>query len=59
MDQIFNANNSMLPKSLFNNRVVCQSNSLFVNFPVSPLVDQFSDTLQIRITISNIRLYSL
>lgn len=34
---------------LFNNRVVCQSNSLLVNFSIAPLVDQFSNTLQIRV----------
>lgn len=34
---------------LFNNRVVCQSNSLLVNFSIAPLVDQFFYTLQIRV----------
>jgi len=42
--------------NLFDDRVVCQSNSLPVNFAVAPLVDQFPDALQIRVPVCNIRL---
>jgi hypothetical protein len=51
MDNIFNANNTKMTESSFNNFVVGKRDTLFVNLAITALVDKFTDRLQVRITI--------
>nr|GMD29062.1 Rpl7bp [Ipomoea batatas]GMD89310.1 Rpl7bp [Ipomoea batatas] len=55
VDEIFNTDNSMLPQSLEVHETKfpkwpAQGNSLLVQFPITSLVDQLSDTFQVWIT---------
>ena len=47
MNQILHADDSVFPKRLSNQCIVCQGNSLFVDFAITTLVDQFIYRLQI------------
>ena len=47
MNQILHADESIFPKRLSNQCVVCQGNSLFVDFAITTLIDQFIYRLQI------------
>jgi hypothetical protein len=59
VDQIFNTDDSILSKGSFNDGIVSQWDSLAVNLSISTLVDQFLDSLEVRITISNVRVNDL
>ena len=47
MDEILNADDTKLAQLLFNDRVVSDGNTLFVDLAMAALVDQLSHTLQI------------
>lgn len=54
VDQIFDAVNTVFAKSLFNDVVVGQGDSLSVVSSITSLVDQFADGLSGGVTQSNI-----
>lgn len=54
MDEIFNTDNAILPQSIFNDLVVRQGDSLFVDLPIAPLVDEFTDGGQVGVSICHV-----
>ena len=58
MNQILRADDSIFPKRSSNQCVVCQGNSLFVDFAITTLVDQFIYRLQIRVPPYNVWLHN-
>lgn len=54
VDQVFHADNTELAQVVFDQLVVCQGNTLLVDLSISSLVDQFSDALQVGVTIGNV-----
>jgi len=54
VDQIFHTDNVVLAKSLFNDAVICEGDSLLLNFAETSLVHKLTDCLQIRIAVSNV-----
>ena len=59
VNEIFNTNNVVLAKRLFNDSIVRDGDTLLVDLGISMLVDQTTDGLQVRITVGNIRLDQL
>lgn len=55
MDQILNANDTSLAKSLLNDGVVTDGDSLLVNLGVSALVDKLADSLKVGVSPGNVR----
>lgn len=55
VNQIFNADASFLGQGRFNNLIVGDGDSGFINFHESSLVNQVFDGFEGRVTISNIR----
>ena len=53
MNQILHADDSIFPKRSSNQCIVCQGNSLFVDFAITTLVDQFIYRLQIWVSPCN------
>jgi len=51
VDEILNADDSVLSKSLFNDTVVVEGNPLPVHLGVSSLVDEFLDALKIGVSM--------
>ncbi len=58
VDQVLNANNSVLAQHLLDGCVTGQRNSLFVNLAVASLEDQLSDCLSGWVTEGNVWLNS-
>lgn len=56
MNKIFNADNTVLTKSSFND-VVVETESLVVDLTVSTLVDKLADGSKTRVTVSNVWFY--
>lgn len=56
MDQVLNADDSVLTKGFLDNGVVSKGNALALNLSVSTLVDQGADRGKVGVAISNIRL---
>jgi hypothetical protein len=50
---------AVLAQQLLNDRVVSDRNALAVDFGVSPLVDQFSDCLQVNLAVGDVWLNKL
>jgi hypothetical protein len=59
VDKIFNTDDVVLTKRLFNDRVVRDRNTLLVDLGISTLVDQTTDSLQVGVTVGNIGLDQL
>lgn len=57
--QIFNANDAVRTKSLFNDLIVSQCDTLLVNLAVAALVDQITDRLHAGCTPSNVGFHQL
>lgn len=55
VDEILDTDNSVLAKSVLNDLVVRQSDSLLVNLAVTTLVDELADGLEVRVTVSDVR----
>jgi len=56
VDQILNADNTVLAEVVFNEGVIAEGNTLAVDLAVSALVDELTDRLEVRRTIGNERL---
>ena len=50
MDEVLNADDSVLAQRLLNDGVVRDGNSLLVHFGIAPLVNQLAHALQIRVS---------
>ena len=59
VDEVFNTDDTVLAKSLFDDRVVMNRDTLTVDLGKSTLVDQFTDGLQVGRTVGDIRLNQL
>jgi hypothetical protein len=53
VDQVLHADNAVLSQVGFDDRVIGESNALLVDLSVSTLVDEFTNSLQIRVSIGN------
>lgn len=53
VDQILDANNTVLAKAVLDDRVVGESNALLVDFTISTLVDELANCLQVWVTVGN------
>lgn len=49
MDQVFDTDDSVLAQHLFNDRVVCDGDTLFVHFAIATLVNQLANALQVGV----------
>ena len=58
IDEIFNSVDSNLSKSLFNDGIIGERSSLFVDLAISSLKDEFSDGFPGWVSEGNIRLNS-
>ena len=58
MNQILHADDSVFPKRSSSQCVVCQGNSLFVDFTITTLVDQFIYRLQIWVPPCNEKIWN-
>jgi hypothetical protein len=47
--EIFNRQDIILAEGVLNNRVIGQRDTLAVDFAVAPLVDQLTNSLQVRL----------
>ena len=62
MNEVFHAHDTVFAQVFLHDSIVCQSNTLWVavtrrfDLPVSPLVDEFANALQVRVAISYERL---
>ena len=56
MDQVFHADDSILAKLVFNDRVVRQGNTLLVDLAIATLVDELTNALEIRIAVRDVGL---
>ena len=54
MNQVFNADYSVLPEIFFDDSIIREGNALPVDLSITSFIDQFADALEIWITISNI-----
>lgn len=54
VDQVFHANNAVLAKVVLDQLVVGQGNSLLVDLSISSLVNEFTDRLEVGITVSDV-----
>ena len=59
MDQVFHTNDTLGSKILFNDAVAGQSGALSINLSITTLIDQFTDALEIGLTIGNVWLDNL
>ena len=57
VDQILHADNAKFAQVFLNELVVCESDTLLVDFTVAPLVDELTDRLEIGIAISDVWVY--
>jgi len=55
MNQILNADNSVLSESLLNDRVLRDGNALTSNLSETTLVDQFLDGLEVGLSVCDVR----
>jgi hypothetical protein len=53
VDQILHADNAVLAKVLLNDRVVGESNALFVDLSITALVDELTNSLQVGVTVGD------
>ena len=53
VNQILHADNAVLAQVRFDDRVIGEGNALLVDLSVSTLVDEFTNSLQIRVSIGN------
>jgi hypothetical protein len=53
VDQVLHADNAVLPEVSLNDRVVGESNALFVDLSVSTLVDELTDSLQVGVSVGD------
>jgi len=53
VDQILNADNTILAKAVLNNSVVGKSNALFVDLSISTLVDELTGGLKVGVSVGN------
>lgn len=51
MDEIFDGEDVELSKSFLNDAVVGQRHALLVDLGIAPLVDEFTDGLQVRLAV--------
>lgn len=56
VDQIFNRDDTIFAKVLLNEFIIREGNPLAIDFPVSALIHQFANALEVRLTIRNPRL---
>jgi hypothetical protein len=59
VDEIFNTDDVILAQRLFNDRVIRNGDTLLVDLGISTLVDQTTNSLQVGVTVGNIRLDQL
>ena len=59
MDEIFDRDDAILAKGLFNDLVVVERDALLVHLAVSALVDQLTDRLQVGLAIGDVWLDEL
>ena len=59
VDQVLHADNTILAQVGLDDRVVGKSNALLVDLSVSTFVDEFTNRLQVGVTIGNPRLDNL
>jgi len=55
VDEVFDGEDVVLAKSSLDDLIVIEGNALLVDLTVSALVDQFTDGLEVRLAISDIR----
>ena len=55
VDQILHTNNSVLAQMLLDQLVVRDCNPLFVDLSVTALVDELTNTLEVRVAVGNVR----
>ena len=55
VDQILHAHNSILAQLLLDDLVVRDGDTLLIDLSVATLIDEFSDALQVRIAVRNVR----
>jgi len=53
VDQILNADNTILAKAVLNNSIVGKSNALFVDLSISTLVDELTGGLKVGVSVGN------
>lgn len=53
MNEILHADNAIFAKIFFNNGIVSERDTLFIDFTISTLIDKLPDALEIRIAVSN------
>jgi hypothetical protein len=53
VDQVLHADNAVLSQVGFDDRVIGESNALLIDLSVSTLVDEFTNRLQVRVSIGN------
>lgn len=56
VDQIFNANDTLVAEHLLDHGVIRERNALLVHLTVATLVDELSNALQVRVTEHDVRL---
>ena len=59
MNEVFDTDNTVLAKGLFNDSIVMDRDTLLLNLGISTLVDQFTNGLQVGGTVSDIGLNEL
>jgi len=59
VDQIFHTDDTKLTKFLLDDLIVSEGNTLTLNLTMTTLVDEFTDRLQVGLTIGNVRLDKL
>lgn len=55
VDQILHAHNAVLSEVVLNKLVVAEGSALLVDLPVTTLVDQLADALQVGVTVGDVR----
>jgi len=53
VDQIFHTDDTIFTKTTLNQRVVGKSNTLLVDLPITTLVDELADSLQVGVSIGD------
>ena len=59
VDQILNADNAILAKRVLDNGIIGESDTLLVDLSVSTLINELTNSLEVRVSISNPRLDDL
>lgn len=55
VNDIFNRDNTILTKSAFDNFIRAKGNPLLVDLSITSLVDQFSNSLQVGLSVGDVR----